>query len=212
MKSIREMDEDDRDRIARSGWDESAFAKQQQKKSKDGNKLRASDVKKSVRSSKHLRKSGHGRHQQSIESLDYTLSSSDEENAEEDKAPSRDLSDNLQVVIARDNHDMSPVARTEVSDAKTSDVTKVDHAKDFSGIIHEKLPTAAIDHAIVLPGTVHHHGNSPESARPVSQRLETRSDLSHTPSAHVQKSKQVEFVSEAAAVEEPPAITKPPSL
>ena len=146
--------------------------------------MRASDVKKSVRSSKHLRKSGQ-KHQQSIESLDYTLSSSDEENAEEEKAPSRDMSDNLQVVIARDNHDMSPMARTEVSDAKTSDVTKVSHAKDFSGIIHEKLPTAAIDHAIVLPGDVHHLVISPESARPVSQRLETRSDLSQTASAHI---------------------------
>ena len=62
MKSIREMDEDDRNRVARSGWDESAFAKQQERKSKDANKLRASDVKKSVRSSKHLRKSDHGRH------------------------------------------------------------------------------------------------------------------------------------------------------
>ena len=113
------------------------------------------------------------------------MSSSDEENAEEEKAPSRDLSDNLQVTIARDNLDMSPVARTEVSDAKTSDITKVDHAKDFSGIIHEKLPTAAIDHAIILPGDVHHHSNSPGSARPASHRLETRSDLSQTPSAPV---------------------------
>ena len=92
-------------------------------------------------------------------------------------------------MIARDNLDMSPVARTEVSDAKTSDVTKVDHAKDFSGIIHEKLPTSAIDHAILLPGAVHHQANSPESARPVSQRLETRSDLSHTPSAPVKPTK-----------------------
>ena len=32
MKSIREMDEDDRDRIAAKGWDEEALRKQKKRK------------------------------------------------------------------------------------------------------------------------------------------------------------------------------------
>ena len=59
-----------------------------------------------------------------------------------------DRSDNMQIVIARDKQlhhhgsEVSP-ARTDISDAKTSDITKVSHARDMAGILHEKATSVS---------------------------------------------------------------------
>ena len=94
----------------------------------------------------------------SIDSIDYELSSSEDEKPVSVKETH--ISD-LEITIARDNFGLSP-AKTDVSDAKTSDITKVSRIRDLGGIIHENSPSVS-----------------------ASQRLETRSDLSDV--VHVNK-------------------------
>ena len=69
----------------------------------------------------------------------------------------RDISEdnNLEITIARDRINMTPGARSDISDAKTSDITRVGNIRDISGILHEKATSVS-----------------------ASQKLETRSDLS----------------------------------
>ena len=112
---------------------------------------------KSVRKSQH--RSSTKKHTASVDSIDYDLSSSDDENNKKDYGEDAiDIREEMLVVtIARDrNHggDVSP-ARTDISDAKTSDITKKSHARDVSGIMHEKAASNSVS---------------------ASQRLETRSD------------------------------------
>ena len=97
---------------------------------------------------------------QSVDTVDYDLSSSDDEA----EAQERDIEDDdLRVRIARDNirTGISP-AKTDLSDAKTSDITKVSQVRDVSGIVHEVAP----------------HVSPNASAVSASQKLDTRSDLS----------------------------------
>ena len=58
----------------------------------------------------------------------------------------KDIDDrsDLQITIARDKLeiDVSP-CKTDVSDAKTSDITKVSHARDIAGIMHEKMTSVS---------------------------------------------------------------------
>ena len=78
---------------------------------------------------------------------------------------------------------MTPPAgdKSDCSDAKTSDITRVGHGRDLSGILHEKATSVS-----------------------VSQKLETRSDLSQaisaapgkhieTPKNHIGKSEILYF-------------------
>ena len=58
----------------------------------------------------------------------------------------RDISEenDLEITIARDKVvQRTPGANSDVSDAKTSDITRVDHGKDLSGIRHEKAPSVS---------------------------------------------------------------------
>ena len=95
---------------------------------------------------------------QSVDSIDYDLSSSDDE---KNGAPDKDIEDDIRIRIAQSNDitGISP-AKTDISDAKTSDITKVSHVREVSGIMHE-VPASA---------------NA--SAVSVTQKLDTRSDLS----------------------------------
>ena len=87
----------------------------------------------------------------SVDSIDYELSSSDDEK----HGPSKEaFIDDFEITIARDSIGYSP-AKTDVSDAKTSDITKVSQVRDHGGIMHEIAPSVG-----------------------ASQRLDTRSDLS----------------------------------
>ena len=154
MRSIREMDEEDRNRLAASGWEP-----RQSKK----NKLKSS-MHKSTASKRNRN------HQASVDSIDYDLSSSDDEQQQQQQAvgsggakPTElteeiDMRHEIEITIARDRlaKGVSP-SRTDLSDAKTSDITKVEHVRDLGGIRHETGPS----HELVSQ----------------SQKLDTRSDL-----------------------------------
>jgi len=84
----------------------------------------------------------HAKHTQSVDSIDYDLSSSDDE--KQTKMKDIDDRSDFQITIARDKLalDVSP-CKTDVSDAKTSDITKVSHARDIAGIMHEKMASVS---------------------------------------------------------------------
>ena len=93
-------------------------------------------------------------HTASVDSIDYDLTSSDEEN--DGALPDKSIGDNLEISIARDrSNKQSPGNETDMSDAKTSDITKISHVKEVAGITYEKAPSVS-----------------------ASQQLDTRSDLS----------------------------------
>ena len=101
-------------------------------------------------------------HTASVDSIDYELSSSDDEmNARQSaaKMAEKDIDDEkneqLEITIARDRRNLD-ADKSDCSDAKTSDITRVGHGKDLSGILHERATTSVS----------------------ASQKLETRSDLS----------------------------------
>lgn len=124
------MEEVDREQIAASGdWvKRSAVVRSsvQQSTQSKRNHVRAS------RNNKH--------HTASVDSIDYDLSSSDEEhNKVLPAADNRD--DDFDISIARDAG-VSP-AKTDISDAKTSDITKVSQVKETGGIMHELAPSVS---------------------------------------------------------------------
>ena len=68
------MDEVDRDLMASKNWDENALKKKSSKNTRSVQKSQHSSISKRLRNS-----AGGGKHLQSVDSIDYDLSSSDDE-------------------------------------------------------------------------------------------------------------------------------------
>lgn len=112
MKSIREMDEHDRESMAAFGWEDTAVKR---------SAAARSSAQKSTLSKRYR---GRNKHNASVDSIDYELSSSDDD--QQLPVPGKEaFRDDLEVTIARDIIIGASPAKTDISDAKTSDITKV---------------------------------------------------------------------------------------
>ena len=120
--------------LASSNYDKDEMEQRQQRKIKH----KVNNMQKSQQSQ--ISQSKIQRHTASVDTLDYELSSSDDDNDRLEK-----------VAVARDSATIRRENQyTDQSDGKTSDITKVSQVRDVSGIVHERKVSSQSEHTRIL--------------------------------------------------------------